>query len=108
MSAKSVTLAVAVAVLSASTAFAQGWHEYVSRDEFFLVGMPSAPQITSTTYRAASGAMLPAIPTRAASRPASSCIRGTPAMVGPGAFISSRAMCRQGRRRPFSSRNPSS
>jgi hypothetical protein len=60
MSVKSVTLAVALAVLSASTALAQGWHEYISRDEFFLVGMPSAPQITSTTYRAASGAMLPA------------------------------------------------
>ena len=60
MRVKSVTLAVAVAALSAGTAFAQGWREYVSRDEFFLVGMPSAPQITSTTYRAASGAMLPA------------------------------------------------
>jgi hypothetical protein len=60
MSVKSVGLAVAVAVLSASTALAQGWHEYISRDEFFLVGMPSVPQITSTTYRAASGAMLPA------------------------------------------------
>ena len=60
MSVKSVTLAAAVAVLSASTAFAQGWHEYISRDEFFLIGMPSDPQITSTTYRAASGAMLPA------------------------------------------------
>ena len=58
MTVKSVTLAVAVAVLSASTALPQGWHEYISRDEFFLVGMPSAPQITSTTYRAASGAML--------------------------------------------------
>jgi hypothetical protein len=60
MSARPVTLAVAVVVLSVGTAFAQGWREYVSRDEFFLVGMPSAPQITSTTYRAASGAMLPA------------------------------------------------
>jgi hypothetical protein len=60
MSVRSVTLALAVAVLSASTVFAQGWHEYISRDEFFLVGMPSEPQITSTTYRAASGAMLPA------------------------------------------------
>ena len=60
MSVKSVTLAVAVAVLSASTALAQGWHDYISRDEFFLVSMPSEPQITSTTYRAASGAMLPA------------------------------------------------
>ena len=60
MRVKSVTLAVAVAVLSTSAALAQGWHEYISRDEFFLVGMPSAPQITSTTYRAASGAILPA------------------------------------------------
>ena len=60
MSARSVTLAVAVAVLSVSAIPAQGWREYVSRDEFFLVGMPAAPHITSTTYRAASGAMLPA------------------------------------------------
>jgi hypothetical protein len=60
MSAKSVTLAAAVAVLSASPASAQGWHDYISRDEFFLVSMPSEPQVTSTTYRAASGAMLPA------------------------------------------------
>ena len=59
MSVKSVT-AIAVAVLTASTALAQGWHEYISRDEFFLIGMPSEPQITSITYRAASGAMLPA------------------------------------------------
>ena len=60
MSVKSVTLAVALAVLSASTAVAQGWHDYISRDEFFLISVPSEPQVTSTTYRAASGAMLPA------------------------------------------------
>jgi len=60
MSARSLVLAVAVTVLSASIASAQGWHEYVSREEFFLVGMPSEPQVTSTTYRAASGAMVPA------------------------------------------------
>src|SRR5918996_5388765 len=60
MSVKAGTLAVAVAVLSASAAYAQGWREYISRDEFFLVSMPSEPHITSTTYRAASGAMLPA------------------------------------------------
>ena len=52
--------AAAVAALSANVAYAQGWHEYTSRDEFFLVNLPSDPQITSTTYRAASGAMLPA------------------------------------------------
>jgi hypothetical protein len=60
MSVRSVTLAAALAILSASSVVAQGWHEYVSRDEFFLISMPSAPQITSISYRAASGAMLPA------------------------------------------------
>jgi hypothetical protein len=52
-------VAAALVVLGAS-AYAQAWHEYISRDEFFLVNIPSDPQITSTTYRAASGAMLPA------------------------------------------------
>ena len=56
----SVTVAFAAAVCSAAAASAQGWHDYVSRDEYFLVSVPSEPQVTSTTYRAASGAMLPA------------------------------------------------
>ena len=60
MSIKSVTLAIALAVAGAGTALAQGWFEYISRDEFFLVSMPAQPQITATTYRAASGAILPA------------------------------------------------
>ena len=60
MRVKSVTCAVAVAVFSAGVASAQGWHDYISRDEFFLVSMPSEPHITTTTYRAASGARLPA------------------------------------------------
>src|SRR5688500_14376402 len=60
MSAKSVAVAIAVVVMGACAASAQGWREYISRDEFFLVGMPAEPQITSTTYRAASGATLPA------------------------------------------------
>jgi len=50
----------ALVVLSTSASFAQGWREYVSRDEFFMVGMPAEPQITETRYRAASGALLPA------------------------------------------------
>ena len=50
----------ALVVLSAGASFAQGWHEYVSREEFFLVNMPAMPQIATTTYRAASGAVLPA------------------------------------------------
>jgi hypothetical protein len=60
MSLRSLALAAAAVVAIVSPASAQGWHEYKNRDEFFLIGMPSDPQITSTTYRAASGAMLPA------------------------------------------------
>ena len=52
MSVKSVTLAVAVAVLSASTAVAQGWHDYISRDEFFLVSVPlSGVETTASAIR---------------------------------------------------------
>ena len=50
----------ALFVLSTGASFAQGWREYVSRDEFFMVGMPAEPQVTETTYRATSGAILPA------------------------------------------------
>jgi len=53
-------VSVALVVLSTSASFAQGWREYVSRDEFFMVSMPAEPQITETMYRAASGAILPA------------------------------------------------
>ena len=53
-------VSAALVVLSTSASFAQGWREYVSRDEFFMVSMPAEPQITETTYRAASGAILPA------------------------------------------------
>lgn len=47
-------------LLGTNASYAQGWREYVSRDEFFMVGMPAEPQVTETTYRAASGALLPA------------------------------------------------
>ena len=53
-------LSAALFVLSTSASFAQGWREYVSRDEFFMVSTPAEPQITETTYRSASGAILPA------------------------------------------------
>ena len=53
-------VSMAWVLLSTGAAFAQGWREYVSRDEFFLVGMPAEPQMTQMTYRAASGALLPA------------------------------------------------
>ena len=61
MRLRDIALATCAAVvLTASVALAQGWQEYVSRDEFFLVAMPGTPQIADSTYRAASGAMLPA------------------------------------------------
>ena len=53
-------LSAALFVLSTSASFAQGLREYVSRDEFFMVSMAADPHITETTYRAASGAILPA------------------------------------------------
>jgi hypothetical protein len=53
-------VSAALVVLSTSSSFAQGWREFVSREEFFMVGMPAEPQISETTYRAASGASLPA------------------------------------------------
>jgi hypothetical protein len=60
MLVRSVTLALVGIAFSAAAATAQGWHDYISRDEFFLISVPSEPHVTSTTYRAASGAMLPA------------------------------------------------
>lgn len=53
-------VSMAWVLLGTGAAFAQGWREYVSRDEFFLAGMPAEPQMTQMTYRAASGALLPA------------------------------------------------
>lgn len=43
-----------------SGAFAQDWHAFVSREEYFLVSMPAEPVAYSTVYRAASGTSLPA------------------------------------------------
>ncbi len=47
-------------VLSTGPALAQGWQEFASADEFFMVSMPAEPEITETTYASASGAELPA------------------------------------------------
>ena len=52
-------VAAAFFALVANAALAQGWHEFMSREEFFLVGMPGEPEITDGEYRAASGAVLP-------------------------------------------------
>src|SRR5262245_45955682 len=62
MRVRTVILAAATSMLILATgaSVAQGWHEYISRDEFFLAAMPAEPQILTTTYRAKSGAVLPA------------------------------------------------
>jgi hypothetical protein len=53
-------IAAGLLTLSASVSVAQGWREYVNLEEFFLAAMPAEPQIVTTTYRAKSGAVLPA------------------------------------------------
>jgi hypothetical protein len=57
------TVAAVVAVLllaSVPPARAQGWFEFVSRDDGFRVNFPAQPTITSTTFRSEYGADLPA------------------------------------------------
>lgn len=53
-------LAAVLFCFNTSAALAQDWHEFVSRDEFFLVGMPGEPVKSSAAYRAASGVSVPA------------------------------------------------
>jgi hypothetical protein len=55
-----LVLSMGAAVAQVSPEYATRGEEYISRDEFFMVSMPGTPQVTTTTYRAASGAMLPA------------------------------------------------
>lgn len=56
----SATVGALATVLSTSVALAQGWREFASQDEFFMVSMPADPDVTETTYLSASGAELPA------------------------------------------------
>jgi len=53
-------VAATVLLVSPGAASAQGWREFRSRDEFFMVSMPADPTVTETMYAAASGARLPA------------------------------------------------
>lgn len=55
-----ILVAAALLVLSTAASLAQGWIEYTSNEEFFLAAMPAEPQVAATTYRAKSGAELPA------------------------------------------------
>jgi hypothetical protein len=53
-------LALFLFCLDTGAAFAQDWHAFVSREEYFLVSMPSDPDVAEAEYTAASGATLPA------------------------------------------------
>jgi hypothetical protein len=46
--------------LLSTAAYAQGWQEYVNRENNFQVNFPSEPVMTETQYRTAKGTMLPA------------------------------------------------
>lgn len=51
---------VAVLLVLSSTASAQDWSEYISRDDGFRVGFPGQPTITETTFKSEYGSDLPA------------------------------------------------
>ena len=46
--------------LNTGAALAQDWHAFVSREEYFLVTMPTEPEVARIEYTAASGAIVPA------------------------------------------------
>ena len=55
------SLIAALAALFLSTAAsAQGWQEYVNRDNHFQINFPAEPTETQTQYRTVKGTMLPA------------------------------------------------
>lgn len=49
-----------LALLLSTTASAQGWYEYVNRENDFQINMPAEPTVTETQYRTVKGTMLPA------------------------------------------------
>ncbi|HET9359963.1 MAG TPA: hypothetical protein VFO58_09440 [Vicinamibacterales bacterium] len=51
---------VAFLLLSAAPALAQGWTDFVSREDGFRINLPAEPKVTSTTYLSEYGADLPA------------------------------------------------
>lgn len=54
------TLAVAVTLVFAGAASAQGWVEYLDRERFFGVNLPSEPQVEDIQYTSAHDAVFPA------------------------------------------------
>jgi hypothetical protein len=50
----------ALVLLAAGSALAQGWHEYVNREDRFHVQFPGAPRIERIEFRDGTGATLPA------------------------------------------------
>jgi len=55
----SVSLAAFI-LLWVTPAFAQGWAEFISREDGFTVNFPAEPEVTETTYTSEYGAELPA------------------------------------------------
>jgi hypothetical protein len=53
-------MAFAVALLTAASASAQEWEQYVSTQDGFKVDFPGQPKITETTWKSEYGYMLPA------------------------------------------------
>ena len=49
-----------VALLLSTAASAQGWQEYVNRENNFQINFPAEPAVTETQYRTVKGTMLPA------------------------------------------------
>jgi hypothetical protein len=50
----------AFALVFSSPAFAQGWFEYVNREEFFQINLPGEPRVEQFTYVSEYGSRLPA------------------------------------------------
>src|SRR5215212_11737587 len=74
---RAVSLIPAIlAVFLSSAASAQVWEEYVNRENFFQVNMPSEPMITETPYRTVKGTDLMAR-VFTATAPADSVTAGT-------------------------------
>ena len=51
---------LAATILAARPGHAQGWIEYVSRDDFFSISFPGEPRISDTTWVSEQGATFPA------------------------------------------------
>ena len=49
-----------VALFLSTAASAQGWQEYVNRENNFQINFPAEPTMTETQYRTVKGTMLPA------------------------------------------------